>query len=135
MATPEPIVVGNAGRDGRDRRGWFLGHMIADEDDPRHSRDVEVKWGEHPAGEPRRSWVANRHATTMSVLIRGRFLVRFEDRDVLLSEEGDYVLWAAGVAHTWEAVEDSVVLTVRWPSLERDSVPIDPPDTFEEDRP
>jgi hypothetical protein len=25
-------------------------------------------------------------------------------------------MWGPGVDHSWEALEDSVVLTVRWPS-------------------
>jgi quercetin dioxygenase-like cupin family protein len=36
---------------------------------------------------------------------------------VLLEREGDYVMWGAGVDHTWRAEEDSIVITIRWPSL------------------
>jgi hypothetical protein len=33
------------------------------------------------------------------------------------TESGDYVVWAPGVSHTYRAEVDSVVITVRWPSL------------------
>jgi quercetin dioxygenase-like cupin family protein len=62
----------------------------------------------------------------MSVLIRGRFRLEFHDgnraRDLLLEREGDYALWDAGVPHNWVAEEDSVMLTVRWPSVPEDQV-------------
>ncbi|MET9017469.1 signal peptidase I, partial [Streptomyces olivaceoviridis] len=38
-------------------------------------------------------------------------------RSVLLEEQGDYVVWGRGVDHSWFAEEESVVLTVRWPSV------------------
>jgi hypothetical protein len=28
--------------------------------------------------------------------------------------EGDYVIWDELIEHTWTAVEDSTILTVRW---------------------
>jgi hypothetical protein len=33
----------------------------------------------------------------------------------LMSETGDYAIWGGDAEHTWSAVRDSVVLTVRWP--------------------
>jgi quercetin dioxygenase-like cupin family protein len=36
---------------------------------------------------------------------------------VLLERQGDYVVWGPGVDHSWRAEEESVVLTVRWPSV------------------
>jgi hypothetical protein len=43
--------------------------------------------------------------------------MEFPDRTVLLAEQGDYVVWSRGTDHSWLAEEDSVVLTVRWPSV------------------
>ncbi|HEY6812407.1 MAG TPA: hypothetical protein VI074_06915 [Propionibacteriaceae bacterium] len=43
--------VGNAHSDVQDHRGWLIGHFLGDSDGIRSSRDVEVKWGIHPAGE------------------------------------------------------------------------------------
>jgi hypothetical protein len=61
--------------------------------------------------------------TALLVLITGRFVMRFPDRDVVLAEQGDYVVWGEGVDHSWFAEEESVVMTVRWPSLPGYAVP------------
>jgi quercetin dioxygenase-like cupin family protein len=61
-------------------------------------------------------------ATTLSILVRGRFRYAFPGREILLRREGDYVMWPAGVPHAWTAEEDSIVLTVRWPSKPGDTI-------------
>ncbi|MER5488700.1 signal peptidase I [Streptomyces sp. NPDC002812] len=94
----------------------MLGHF-KEPGDPRHSEDVEIKWGVHPKGEERASWVRGESRTALQVLISGRFRLEFPGRNVVLAEQGDYVVWGRGVDHSWYAEEDSVVLTVRWPSL------------------
>jgi hypothetical protein len=112
----ESVYVGNAGRDAALDRGWLLGHF-KDASDPRHSEAVEIKWGVHPSGEGRGRWVEGEVRTAMLVLISGRFRVELSGRSVLLDQQGDYVVWGHGVGHSWLAEEDSVVLTVRWPSV------------------
>ncbi len=115
--------TGNASFDGIDRKGWFIGHFI--EGDPlRQSDDVELKWAHHRKGETNGTFAANRTATTISILIHGRFRVTFrtdmDTDDVLLEKQGDYALWPPLMEHDWEALEDCVILTVRWPSRPRD---------------
>ncbi len=110
------IIIGNAQTEGRKRRGWFMGHFI-EATDARSTEDVEIKWGVHAAGEARSQWAPAAEVTTISILINGKFCVKFPCQDVLLSEPGDYVLWLPGVVHTWQAELDSIVLTVRYPSL------------------
>jgi quercetin dioxygenase-like cupin family protein len=34
----------------------------------------------------------------------------------VLEQEGDYAMWGPGIGHSWHAEEDTVVITVRWPS-------------------
>jgi hypothetical protein len=41
---------------------------------------------------------------------------------VLLARQGDYLVFHA-TAHTWRAEEESVVVTVRWPSVPGYAVP------------
>ena len=55
--------------------------------------------------------------TALLVLISGRFRMEFPEGDVLLTEQGDYVVWGRGVDHSWHAEEESVVMTIRWPSI------------------
>ncbi|MEU9509207.1 signal peptidase I [Micromonospora sp. NPDC048170] len=110
------VYVGNAGVDGATNAGWLLGHFMP-RGDARHSDDVEVKWGVHPAGEARSRWATGERRTALLVLVSGRFRVELPDRTVLLGEPGDYVVWGQGVDHSWYAEHESVVLTVRWPSV------------------
>ena len=123
MATEPGVIAGNAGGGGAPYRGWLVGHFAGAPDAPTRTEAVEVKWGVHPAGERRATAAVNARATTLSILVRGRFRLRFPDRVVVLEREGDYALWEPGVAHDWLAEEESVVVTVRWPSVPNDSRP------------
>ncbi|AGL18654.1 hypothetical protein [Actinoplanes sp. N902-109] len=111
------VYVGRAGTDGAANQGWLLGHFMPP-GNLLHSTDVEVKWGVHPAGERRAAWATRETRTALLVLIRGSFDIELRDRTVLLREPGDYVVWGPGHDHSWQAREEqTVVLTVRWPSL------------------
>lgn len=112
----DSVYVGKAGEDAPLDRGWLLGHF-KDVGDPRHSEAVEIKWGIHPRDDERLEWTDGEERTALLVLISGRFRVELPDRSVLLKEQGDYVVWARGVDHSWFAEQESVVLTVRWPSV------------------
>jgi quercetin dioxygenase-like cupin family protein len=117
----DPVVAGrwrygNAAEDTKDDRGWLLGHFVSPVDDVRHSRDVEVKWGTHPAGEKRAEWTSDDQRTTLLLLVQGEFRIDLTDGSRVLSTQGDYALWGPGIDHSWEALADSVVITVRWPS-------------------
>ncbi|WP_432187986.1 signal peptidase I [Streptomyces sp. Tue6028] len=118
----DSVYVGNAGKDAALDRGWLLGHF-KEPGDPRRSEAVEIKWGVHPRGERREQWVRGETRTALQVLISGRFRVELPGRSVVLAEQGDYVVWGRGVDHSWVAEEESVVLTVRWPSVPGYAVP------------
>lgn len=111
------IHSGNACEDGPVRNGWLVGHFMPDLD-LRKSDDVEIKWGQHAAGETREEWVIDERRMTFLALISGKFTIIFPDEERTLEAQGDYLMWGPGVDHTWHAEEDSVMLTVRWnPSL------------------
>lgn len=107
---------GNAAEDGRETRGWLLGHFIDPAKGVRSSKDVEVKWGIHPAGEKRSGWTADDQRTTLVILVEGNFSIDLTEGSVTLVRQGDYAVWGPGIDHSWEAISDSVVVTVRWPS-------------------
>lgn len=109
--------AGNAADDTQDTRGWLLGHFIDPEDGVRSTTAVEVKWGVHPAGDKRPEWTSDDQRTTLVLLVSGRFRVDLTEGSTTMTKQGDYVLWGPGIDHIWEALADSVVLTVRWPSL------------------
>lgn len=86
------VVFGKAVTEGASRWGWFIGHFITPPDAPRSTEDLEVKWAVHKIGDSRTEWAVNYQASTLSILINGRFRWQFEDREILLSRDGDYVL-------------------------------------------
>jgi len=117
----DQIYLGHAAVDAAADRGWLLGHFRPAAD-PRHSEDVEIKWGIHAPGDRRAQWVTEEKRTAVLILISGRFRVELPGRSVLLARQGDYVLFR-GIGHSWQAEEESVVLSVRWPSIPGYAVP------------
>lgn len=107
---------GNAEQDGRPTRGWIIGHFIDPAEGVRSSKDVEVKWGIHAAGERRHGWTSDDQRTTLVILVDGHFSVKLTEGTATLTRQGDYVTWGPGIDHYWEAHADSVVMTLRWPS-------------------
>jgi hypothetical protein len=84
---------------------------------PLHSRDLEVKWTTHAKGETRPEWAPGIPSRTLNLLVRGRFALLFPDREITLEKEGDFALFGPGIPHSFRALEESLVATVRWPSL------------------
>jgi quercetin dioxygenase-like cupin family protein len=114
--TPGAPFHGNATVFARDYRGWILGHFVRPEEHPLHSQDVEVKWTTHAAGETRPEWSPAAPVRTLNLLIRGRFAVLFPGEEVVLEREGDFVVFGPGIAHSFRAIEESLVMAIRWPS-------------------
>lgn len=118
------LAVGNAARDAEAFRGWFVGHFVPSELGLRSTDAVEVKWGTHALGDVRSAWAASTDATSLSLLIRGCIRILFATgEEALLTEPGDYAVWPPGLAHRWQIeLDDTVVLTLRWPSHRDDVV-------------
>jgi hypothetical protein len=122
MVNNERFYFGNAKTDQVRGSGWFVGQFVPPELGLRHQTDVELKWGIHPDGDKRsRPW-ATQSGTTVSVLIEGRLRVTFHidgaQQEVMLRTQGDYVAFGPEVVHSWEAFGDTIVLSVRFPSVE-----------------
>ncbi len=126
------IDSGNAAADGAPFQFWFIGDLerwaankavgsVKQNPALRQSEVVEMKWGMHRAGESRADWGPCSDKRTMSLLVRGRFLLLFRAPDKpmqiterCLEQEGDYAVWGSSVEHTWVVEEDAVIFTVRW---------------------
>lgn len=124
------ITIGNAATQNASFKSWFIGPLQKwaggqkDEGNLfglRESAIVEMKWGIHSAGETRADWAPCSEQRTISLLVRGRFLLRFrslQDRSRIIEQrllcEGDYAIWGTDVEHTWAVEEDSIIMTVRW---------------------
>lgn len=111
------IQTGNAKLDSLSTRGWLIGSFIEKQLGLRHSEDVEIKWGSHKAGNAREEWVTGETRTAIGILISGKFVMEFPDRQITFDKPGDYVMWGPGTDHKWHAPEDCVWLTIRWPSI------------------
>jgi hypothetical protein len=115
---------GNAIVDGR--RGWFIGQFVARELGLRHQRALEIKWGWHPKGEQRARFAYSRVSTTVSLLVSGSFVVRLriggKTYEMSMSIPGDFIVFGPGVPHSWEALEECLVISIRFPSIDRDQV-------------
>jgi len=46
------------------------------------------------------------------------------NKEIILTKQGDYVLQDANVYHSFEALEESIILTFQWPSLQNDQTPL-----------
>jgi hypothetical protein len=118
------VSFGNAVDEGTQagRRGWFIGHFLTPQAGPAATEIVELKWGVHGAGESKAFEGVNQTATTLSMLVSGRFRLDFPShgRSVTLVRPGDYAVWSPGVSHRWYVLEDAVVITARWPSRRDD---------------
>ncbi len=129
MKNPESlknfITVGNAVEDAEknNSNGWFIGHFMTPCDDLRCVHDVEVKWGMHLAGENKEIPAIRKKATTLAILISGSFALEFPEynNSIVLETIGDYAIFAPGITHGWKALKDSVILTIRWPSISNDA--------------
>lgn len=110
--------TGNATDDAPAHRGWILGHFMDPGGAPvRATPALEIKWGEHLAGEERAGWTTGEDRSTLVLLVSGRFRIDLTVGSTTLEKCGDYITWGPGIGHCWQAEENSVVLTVRWPSI------------------
>lgn len=113
------VVYGNAQLDGARTRRWFVGNFLPVESGRRFS-DVELKWSVNKKGARNEGVAYNKVAHSMAILIRGKMQVEFTNATIALSTTGDYALWKPGVKHSWSALEDTITLSVRWPSIPAD---------------
>ncbi len=101
-----------------ETRGWVLGNFI-DLSLPFHSKDVEIKWGRHKKGETKDSAYVDVPTKALAILIYGKLSIKFpeQDQDIVLEKEGDYIYNEGRLHHILNVFEDSLLITIRWPSL------------------
>ena len=75
-----------------------------------------MKYSVHKPDEGRHEVAPGAAVSSLAVLLEGCFEVLFPGRApgmVALSRPGDFVLWVAGVPHSWRAPTAARMLTVR----------------------
>lgn len=116
------IITGKVEDIFRANRGWFIGHF-KDNESPFHTEDFEVKWSQIKKGTRNEGGASsNKTAKTFTLLIKGKFKVLFPEtnEEFILENEGDYIFHGERVLHDWEVLEDSTLITFRWPSIPGD---------------
>jgi hypothetical protein len=132
MNMDDEFKRGNAFLEGSDSKDWFIGHWLP-KNSIKHDPRLEVKLSEHKESYQNMSkemdGKAHKDCTTLTMLISGRFTQIMpgakpkERKEVKLRNMGDYVMWGPGVDHGWRAEEEgTIMLTIRWPSIDRDKV-------------
>lgn len=115
----DDFILGNALADGKRHSGWLVGHFMVN-GTLQHTNDVEVKFTMNPKGKSNEAVTANRVSRSMAILVAGKHRMFFGNTSVVLENVGDYALWGAGISHSWTALEDSTIVTIRWPSIRED---------------
>jgi len=115
------ILKGNLSQEAVKHRGWILGHFM-EEGSPFKTGNVGIKWGNHKKGDHKEIVAKNSLSHSLGILIRGKFTFVFQDQTISLDQEGDYVYYPSGTAHSWIVDEDCLILTIRWPSVPNDQI-------------
>jgi hypothetical protein len=106
-------------------RGWFLGHFMKVPE--LITEAIEAQLTELKAGDIKDAPAFNIKGKTLTLLVDGEFEVIFPEENnkiVKFNKRGDFVYFSNGVVHTWKAIKDSTIFTIRWPSLNNDVVKI-----------
>jgi hypothetical protein len=113
-AGPGQWHIGNAARESAGRRGWFIGPFLDPNAGIRATSELEIKWAQPRANDRRSEVVVNEQRITVVILVNGKFQIELNGRSFVLSARGDYAMWGRGIDHSWEALQDSTLITVRW---------------------
>jgi hypothetical protein len=117
----DKIVQGNLNQNDPKRRGWFARHFM-DEGSPFKTDDFEMQWRKLKAGEEKPALGTQKVAKTIGILVYGKFEFNFpdENKKITLSKEGEFVFFDAGVTHSWKVHQDTLLISIRWPSIPGD---------------
>jgi hypothetical protein len=77
-----------------------------------------MKWSPREAGyfaEPKEKGHVD-DKNTLGILVRGKMKIKFvdDDQEYILENEGDYYFSNPTARHSVEALEDSLIITLRW---------------------
>lgn len=95
-------------------KDWCVGAFIANKDF--NTDKCEFKFQRGKKGllrEPKE--VLHKETTTLAIIIYGCIRLNFgDDKDYILQDEGDYIIWSPDIPHAFEFMDDSLVITLRW---------------------
>jgi quercetin dioxygenase-like cupin family protein len=111
----DKVIVGNFEADSRGIGQWVVEHGVVS---PINHDEVAIKWSRMSKGEEKISPAEKRTSKTIAILISGKFKVTLTDepREYILEKTGDYIYLPPHSKHTAEALEDALLIFVRWPA-------------------
>lgn len=140
-AIHQAVIEQNPDNDSAARTNWIVGTGFAAPDNNllRHmpatqvANTICIKWFVHHPGD-NAQWGGNKLPSTgrtMSILANqgGSFRLEFWTHDpnhpakpelpyrLILTDPGDFVVWGPKVAHCWEPLAVSTIVTIRWVPL------------------
>jgi len=111
------IKEGNVRNESKDFKNWVIGDFREDES-PFKTDKFEMKWSNRKKGyfSPAKEEGHQENKRTLGILVYGRMKIVFQDanKEALLQDEGDYYYCKPTNRHSVEALEDSLILTLRW---------------------
>ncbi len=111
------IQEGNFDIECKNHKDWIFGHFMED-DSPFKNEDFEIKWGNRLKGfkAEEKNSIAEDGKCTLAILVHGKIIMTLSslNKIVELSKQGDYFYYEPAMPHSVEALEDSLILTIRW---------------------
>ncbi len=99
--------------------GWFFGHFNSD-DPYLQNNDFALKWSKRQKGyfcDFKK--IPENDQRTLTVLIYGKVELTYQNGTrFILESEGDYVFSRPRAPHQVKVYEDSLMLNIRWPSID-----------------
>lgn len=117
------IITGNFDQDIQQHPelvNWVVGYARPN-DSPLRTNNVYVKWDRLKKGQKKATPTYEKTANTLGVLISGKIAQHFpgQNKTIILKIMGDYIFFGPNTRHSWEVLEDCVIITVRWPAQEK----------------
>jgi len=109
------ILLGKCDKDIQNYRQWLVGDFLP-LTSPLKTDKIEIKWGRHKKGEIKKNGITSEPRNTLCILIFGTFKITFPNDKIehILKDEGDYIYFKQHTNHDWKALEDSLIITIRW---------------------
>ena len=111
------ISQGNIVPESEQYKNWFIGDF-REEISPFKTDKFEMKWSNREKGyfAPAKEEGSVEEKNTLGILVRGKLKINFidENREITLENEADYYFSNPTTRHSIEALEDSLIVTLRW---------------------
>lgn len=111
----DKVTFGNFNDEARSSP-WVVGYNVGE----LRNNEVSIKWGRHLKGEKKKLLTANSKSKTIGILLSGKIKVIFPETGMnrILEKEGDYVYLPPDTKHGREVLEDSFMISIRWPGID-----------------